>query len=37
MTQATLAAERWASTPQLLAAFGRWQDAAWVRGTVSLR
>jgi len=33
----TLAAERWASTPQLLAAFGRWQDAAWVRGTVALR
>jgi hypothetical protein len=33
----TLTAERWASTPQLLAAFGRWQDAAWVRGTVSLR
>jgi hypothetical protein len=33
----TLAAERSASTSQLLAAFGRWQDAAWVRGTVSLR
>jgi len=33
----TLAAERSASTPQLLVAFGRWQDAAWVRGTVALR
>jgi hypothetical protein len=33
----TLVAERSASTPQLLAAFGRWQDPAWTRQTVSLR
>ena len=31
------AAERWASEPQLLAAFSRWPDAAWKSGTVSLR
>lgn len=33
----TLAVERWASTPQLLAAFGSGADAEWKRGTVSLR
>ena len=31
------AAERWASEPQMLAAFSRWPDAAWKSGTVSLR
>ena len=31
------AAERWASSPQLLAAFSRWPDPAWKRATVSLR
>jgi hypothetical protein len=33
----TLATERYAGTPQMLAAFGRWGDAQWKRGTVSLR
>lgn len=33
----TLAIERYAGTPQILAAFGRWADAQWKRGTVSLR
>ena len=33
----TLGTERFASTPQLLAAFGPWADAGWKRGTVSLR
>jgi hypothetical protein len=33
----TLATERFASTPQLLAAFGSGADAEWKRGTVSLR
>jgi hypothetical protein len=33
----TLATERYAGTPQMLAAFGRWADAQWRRGTVSLR
>lgn len=33
----TLAVERWASTPQLLAAFTTGADAEWKKGTVSLR
>lgn len=33
----TLAAEKQASTPALLAAFTKWQDPAWKRVTVSLR
>ena len=33
----TLTTERFASTPQLLAAFGPWADAGWKRDTVSLR
>jgi hypothetical protein len=33
----TLQAEKSASTPELLALFGRWQDAAWKRQTVALR
>ena len=33
----TLAVDKQASTPSLLAAFGKWQDAAWKRQTVSLR
>jgi hypothetical protein len=33
----TLATERYAGTPQMLAAFGRWADAQWRRSTVSLR
>lgn len=33
----TLATERYAGTPQVLAAFVRWADAQWRRGTVSLR
>jgi hypothetical protein len=33
----TLAAEKQASTPSLLALFGKWQDPAWKRATVSLR
>ena len=37
LTLDTLSAERFASTPQLLAAFGTWADAAWRRDTVSLR
>jgi hypothetical protein len=32
----SLAAERWASTPELLASF-RWQDPQWKRHTVALR
>lgn len=34
---ATLAAERHAGSPQGLAVFGRWADAQWRRGTVSVR
>lgn len=30
-------AERWASTPQKLAAFSRWGDASWKEGSVILR
>ncbi|MBI5259037.1 MAG: hypothetical protein HY855_21210 [Burkholderiales bacterium] len=33
----TLQTEKQASAPELLALFGRWQDAAWKRQTVSLR
>jgi hypothetical protein len=33
----TLAAERYAGSPQGLAVFGRWADAQWKRGTVSVR
>jgi len=33
----TLAIDKFASTPQLLAAFGPWADARWKRTTVSLR
>lgn len=33
----TLAVDRSASTPSLLVLFGKWQDAAWKRQTVSLR
>lgn len=33
----TLATEKFASTPQLLAAFGQFADVQWRRGTVSLR
>jgi hypothetical protein len=33
----SLATDRFASTPQLLAAFGPWADARWKRTTVSLR
>lgn len=33
----TLTAEKWASTPQLLAAFGASADARWRRETVSVR
>lgn len=33
----TLATDKQASDPALLAAFGKWQDAAWKRQTVSLR
>ena len=32
-----LATEKQAGTPSLLALFGKWQDPAWKRGTVSLR
>lgn len=31
------AAERWASTPEKLAAFSRWSDAAWKQGSVIVR
>jgi hypothetical protein len=34
---ATLATEKYASTPQLLVLFGKWQDALWKSQTVSLR
>lgn len=34
---ATLNTEKQASTPTLLALFGKWQDPAWKRGTLSLR
>ncbi|AKJ31634.1 hypothetical protein AAW51_4943 [Caldimonas brevitalea] len=34
---ATLNVEKQASTPSLLVLFGKWQDAAWKRQTVSLR
>lgn len=34
---ATLAADKQASTPSLLALFGKWQDPAWKRSTVSVR
>ena len=33
----TLGTDKQASDPALLAAFGKWQDAAWKRQTVSLR
>jgi hypothetical protein len=33
----TLTTEKFASTPQILAAFQRFQDAGWKRGTVSVR
>lgn len=33
----TLTTEKFASTPQILAAFQRFQDASWKRGTVSVR
>ena len=33
----TLNVEKKAGAPSLLAAFGRWQDPAWRRGTVSVR
>ena len=33
----SLATDRFASTPQLLAAFGPWADPRWKRMTVSLR
>jgi hypothetical protein len=33
----TYAAERWASTPEKVAAFSRWPDAAWKQGSVILR
>lgn len=33
----TLTIEKFASTPQILAAFQRYQDAGWKRGTVSIR
>jgi hypothetical protein len=33
----TYAAERWASTPEKVAAFSRWSDAAWKQGSVVLR
>ena len=33
----TLTTEKFASAPQILAAFQRYQDAGWKRGTVSLR
>ena len=33
----TLATERQASEPSVLAPFQRWQDAAWKQETVSLR
>lgn len=33
----TLAVDKQASTPALLVLFGKWQDPAWKRGTVSLR
>jgi hypothetical protein len=33
----TLTAEKQASEPSLLVAFGKWQDAGWKRQTVSLR
>jgi hypothetical protein len=33
----TLTTDKQASDPSLLLAFGRWQDAAWKRQTVSLR
>lgn len=37
MPLATLGVERFASTPELLAAFTRWADAQWRRATVSVR
>jgi hypothetical protein len=33
----TLVTEKQASTPSLLVLFGKWQDAAWKRQSVSLR
>ena len=33
----SLATDKFASTPQLLAAFGPWADPRWKRMTVSLR
>jgi hypothetical protein len=37
MSLASLGVEKFASTPDLLAAFGRWADPQWRRGSVSLR
>jgi hypothetical protein len=37
MNLQTLATEKYASTPQLLVLFGKWQDARWKSQTVSLR
>jgi hypothetical protein len=33
----TLTVDKQASTPDLLQAFGRWQDVNWKRATVSVR
>jgi hypothetical protein len=33
----TYAAERWASTPEKVAAFSRWPDPAWKQGSIILR
>jgi hypothetical protein len=33
----TLTTDKFASTPQILAAFQRYQDPSWKRATVSLR
>ena len=37
LSLATLNVEKQASTPSLLVLFGKWQDAAWKRSTLSLR
>jgi hypothetical protein len=36
-TADTLTVEKQAAAPSLLAAFAKWQDAVWLRSTVSLR